>query len=537
LGLEGKFSLGRMVPLTVRVPPMEAKPAELLVRQKLGNPLRGSATVDFNFSLRETERNSEGVFELTLPIYDLAQPLEIRLRDEQGKIQLSKEVPLEEGWSQSPFSLAVGDFPLSLGEGFRRLSREQMPLSWSSYDSVSNLWLGRIPGGLSQQKWEALGEWVLGGGVLLIFSGSDVYNLDSPGFRRLSPLSSFRLVEGSGETYLTGVEKDGTELVMEQGGTPLLFKRRYGTGSVFLVTEGVDGIREKEWEQLLETVPSSGSLSLQEEATSLLNDTVVNRPSRLLAFLLIGAVLGLFALIVNRVNRARLRLYLLLGSGMVLILFSTFYIGQEETVNNIYLARTELNMRDARSDWGFGSSWLSFLGANVPGGVTFELERGGDLPPLVQMPQKLKEGRYGYNWKEGQGLTLTPSGLKREVRTFPQREEGSLLVSSNGDEKLEVINELGAELDQGVFLTPEGTYPLEGIGRGTNTHYLRSPVSEREIKRWLKEEFVPSYEKMEKSVPLEGRSWFLGFRKEDQLEKNSGVRTRKRTVKLYVIQA
>ena len=273
LGFNGQFVPGSLIPLQIRVLGVEASfSGSLLITERIGSPWSGEALTQVEFPLTRVE---EYTGEYLVPIYGFTHPLQILLRDEAGETLTQEELDLRSCRRDEAFPLAVGAFPSSLDSKAVPIDPDELPCLWPAYESVSSLWLGRILTGISRDRWEAIGQWILAGGVLILFTGSDFYLLDTPILQDLLPLRDPYLEMGAnGLQYLRGEERSGTHTVLARGGIPLLVGRDYGAGKVLLVTTSAFDVAEVDFAAIRELVPVADLVSFAGPLTDLLEQVL-----------------------------------------------------------------------------------------------------------------------------------------------------------------------------------------------------------------------------------------------------------------------
>ncbi len=123
---------------------------------------------------------------------------------------------------------------------------EDAPDRGVGYSGLSALLIGAGAERLSSDQWDAIRQYALGGGnvVLLGGAGSLAY-LNTPGALRLSPLSSFQQTQTpaltvSGNSYgpavlIVGPLEPGATIYQSQGSLPLISEMNSGAGIVSLV--------------------------------------------------------------------------------------------------------------------------------------------------------------------------------------------------------------------------------------------------------------------------------------------------------------
>ena len=352
IGFDGHVVAQRFAPCTVVLSGIDPSlEGSLVVTQRIGNAWTGTSEVKRRLL---SGLLGNGEYRCTLPIYEPLNDLHFELLDRDDRLLASHDVSLRERRRIDPFPVVCSSSAFLPEPEAVRIVSSQLPMEWWAYEGVQRLWLASAP---SRDAWQAIAQWVLAGGSLLLLTGDEFYLLDSPLTRELIPLASpYLTATEDGGWLLTGTMKaDATPLVTRDA-LPVAIARSYGAGTVTLVTVSSQDLLPTEIAALLTQVRSSSLLSLESFSADLLQGTPVNRPSHLAVLVLIGGgLLGLTLAIRWGERHHRPAIGWILPVSVALSVLSGFMTNRENIVSDIYEIRTGLSIQT-----NFGSSIHSF---------------------------------------------------------------------------------------------------------------------------------------------------------------------------------
>ncbi len=300
LGFDEQFVRKQFAPVRVEVAgllgPVQGR---LVVLEDAGQDMRSPQTLSYELAAGTIH---DGVYEATLPIYDPVLPLEARLLDSDGRVLAAESKNVRLFAREEPFPVVAGAV-LRFRATESLVDPEDLPRDWWAYSGVKALWIASP--NVEQTRWTAIAEWALSGGSVVICTGSDFYQLDSPLVRSLLPLALPALYEApSGTQYLTGSLRPGARTLLERDSVPLLVRRPYGAGNVYVVTCRAADLDETDIDRLAASIlPSSRISSMDQFLKESVAETRVLRPvyvSAPLIGLLCTATLFLFHRIAKR---------------------------------------------------------------------------------------------------------------------------------------------------------------------------------------------------------------------------------------------
>ena len=263
IGFQGRFVADRYVRIRVHVrhdgPQLEG---ELVLRQTVQRPLAETRTVEVRRPVRLAP-GARPVYELYMPLSSLAPPeesgpeLQVELRA-QSRTVAQAVLPLGDRVQYQAFTLLVGEgsYPrlLPTGERVEELRPEELPRDWRGYGGVRRIYLGRVAVGrlLPDQK-RALERWLAAGGELVVLGGENFLLQDDPWLRALLPLAveGVQAVEALGLQVVIGAPRG--EILYQVGEHPLLLRRPWGLGTVYLSAldlRGASAVEVEAWQAL-----------------------------------------------------------------------------------------------------------------------------------------------------------------------------------------------------------------------------------------------------------------------------------------------
>jgi hypothetical protein len=528
VGLGDRFVPGRFTPVTVTVAGLSPDAASLRFVHAVGNAWRGQASMTYEVPLALSDAGTQ---EEVLPLYDASLPLRVELLGSGGEILARTQIELRPRKEDAAFPVAVGSFPLPVAERLIVLAPEELPHQWSAYDSAESLWIGRTRGGVDADRWDALARWVLSGGTLVVFSGSDFYLLDAPVLRDLLPLETPVLIErADGIRALEGRVREDARVLLVQDDVPWLISRRLGAGTVLLVTTDAFSVDAMGLAELRAKVPPARILSLLETTSALLNEQPVDGPAPWAALLLVGVgLIALSAIVVGREWRPWMGTALLGVFGLVAV-SSGFYANRARTVSDVYVTTTELHIE---AQLGITLSCVSCFSASRD---PLQLEVSAGQPPLEALPRSLEEASYDLSYRlRKAGVSLSPG----ERRLFVGRDVAlsSLHARLTGDEEARITSRLPRELAEGLLIVDGEAFLLPPLQPGETTAYLGTATALGDAH--LGERGAPLerlFVEAARALPLDRGAWLVAGEVVDATPQGDGPRTKVRDVRLYVVE-
>ncbi len=523
-GFAGRFVPERFAPLRVEISNIGASfTGTLVITQRVGNPWRGEAESRIEFPLRLSGAEE---LEYVVPIYDFIHPLHVALLSEEEKILAEEVLELRAYRQEGPFSLVVGAFPVRLDEMSVVIDSKTLPRQWAAYEATSSLWVGRTTGGILKDQWQAIGQWVLAGGTLVLFTGTDFFLVDSPVLRELLPLEDPRLVDTNGVATLHGEARAGTRTVLTRGETPLLLARRLGAGRVFLVTASAFDLVEADFSAIKVHVPTAKLVSFGSDVAALLAETPLQRPGYLAVSLLVLGTLASFTLVASRARSAKATLILLLAASGLFCVLSGLYANQAKAMINIYCIKTKLYLQD-------------FFGINIDSYGLFESAVGPspvhvrDPVTLIQeLPRNLQEHNFDIDVKEGTRLSLA-RGESRflhglSAKTLP------ITVSPAAGKKVRIKNGLDGPLRAALLIKDGTAFPLDEVRVGEESYALRGGVPLEDAALSARH-LTTLFRTLTEDFSLAEGIWLVGTWEEQRVEHCENTRVKVRDLALVVI--
>lgn len=528
IGFSGRFVPEKLVPAYILISGVKAPiSGSILFTQKVGNPWRGEAEsqVSITFPLL-----TDGVYERLVPIYDFTHPLKVKLVDQNEKTLATTQVNLRPNRRDEPFPLAVGEFPFRLEEDVISVDSTQLPKLWPAYQSVDRLLIGRPSQDIHQSRWEAISRWTLAGGTVVLFTGADFYLLDSVTLRELLPLENPQLAELEDGSYcLAGDEKPSSHIFIAKDGSPLLIKRSYGTGEVFLVTKSAFDLEQNEWNKIQSHITPAKFLSFAHPTSDLLKKTELQRPSHWAAILLLFLILITFTTIASKPRKARRTLAYLLSFGLFLIILTGLYLNGAKTIDNLYCVKASIFVE---TSVGYKTDWYGLF-AISPGEVKMKLD--GVVPILQTLPRSLKEHNYNIRWKQRGDVSVVLD--KAEGRYLHTWEDSMMPLEAkfHPDERVEINNRLDKKLEEAFVFSKGKAFSIGRVTMGKGVYYLVGGTS-LEQAATTNPSFNILFQQLLQEFTLKNEDWLVGATEANGQEKWGNLRVEFRDVRIYVVK-
>ena len=367
-------------------------------------------------------RIQNGVYRGTLPAYDPILPIIVQLIDEQGNLIASVSESVRQSARGLPFAVVAGT-PYHVDDTEAIVDPSELPADWWAYDPVSVLWLTSPP--TTRAVWVGLGAWVSAGGSLVLFSGSDFYQWDSPLARELLPFTDPSLRDGADSaSVLVGRPRAGAQVLLTKQDQPFLVRIPYGAGVVSLVTERFRDLDEMDLRRIEPRIPMSRRL-LSADALSedLLNETPVLRPMYAFAPLVVVAVLAaLLAARRRSVRHAGSAVVLFLASIAVVAVSSGLYLNRLGHMAYAYTISTTLHIGTA-----FSCSTVSYAFFSLEAvQMTIPQEKGAFPAQVQQVPSA--KSVYSMRSETTSTTFNVPARMRRFVRGCDTRGVGFRLA-------------------------------------------------------------------------------------------------------------
>lgn len=535
VGFAGRFVLGRMALVQITVSGIERPfPGYFRIVHAVGNAWRGEASILLEIPLPAV---TNGQYEQLVPLHDFTHRLQVSLYKADGSMVARAEASLRTGRREDPFPVLVGTFPTRFVAGAVTVAPEALPRAWFAYEGVCSLWIGRTRhGGPTAEQWEAISRWILAGGTLVLFGGTDFYFLDSPLLRDLLPLLDPSLTEDeNGILTLSGRERLGVRRLIERsyGRTPLLLARDHGAGTVLLATVSAFDLTDADMAAVAELAPPAELVSLAGVNASLLREMEIDRPGFPAALLVLFLSLAGLSFIAPRTGRPggsphKTRLIALVALFLLLSLSSGFYLNRMKVANHVYLLKTSFHL-----DASLGYR-LSQYGLFVAHPALLHLPVGGLTAVIEDLPSDLRDGDYDSLWVGGEGLSLRLTrGAWRSLRGGGESAH-SVRVYFAGNEQAEIENGLDGPLSEAYLVIDGEAFPLGEVNVGWSAHTLdRSlPVDKIDLRN---ANLQALFAVVEPRYNIGTGVWLIGGTVEDSVTRRDGVRLKVRDVSLHIV--
>jgi len=207
----------------------------------------------------------------------LAQNLDVRLKDNNGKVILEKESRLNVIPSESILVVIVNqnengvkslhvNIDSSRKVYVANVSAEYLPDRWKGYDSVDAIILGNFSvDSLSDSQKIALKDWLFSGGTLILSGGADAQSFIGTFIEALLPVkingtrilqSITSLTQRFGYNFpnipmvvaSSKLIPEGKAIIAEDNGLPIIAERKIGTGKIIFLGFDYADPALKSWE-------------------------------------------------------------------------------------------------------------------------------------------------------------------------------------------------------------------------------------------------------------------------------------------------
>jgi hypothetical protein len=435
LGHQGTVRLERWNPVTVSLHnSAEALSGEVGVRVWRGSEYRKDLHVTTMTRAVQLPHRARKRFTFSIPIASITHPIDVFFRSD-GQVIAEQQLNLREALSAEYIIVGLSrDLGLDfLATTFQRHTRlaylrlPDLPRVWSGYDSVTAV----VVKGVSLQRatatqWQALQQWLLRGGTLVVAGDSQYALLQEPRLRQLLPVEVLGLEEVHGLPALAshyGVPMPAVPLVQLRArltagevlvGTaaaPLLAQRALGHGRVvFLAVDYAaqpldtwpgqkalwsDILQPSEQVDYSRVFAELGLLDDSHPMMKLLSRPILNYPSHTLLSLILVAYCGSLALVFWWMRRrgGHRRGWVALVATVAVAVVGAYVFCQErglrETALLYDLSVLEVfNQKDPRE--GLETEQPNALAnARVRGHLGMFSPRGGDLALTFQRPETI----------------------------------------------------------------------------------------------------------------------------------------------------
>jgi hypothetical protein len=347
----------------------------------------------------------------------------IQLLDDEGRLVASVSESVRQSARGHPFAVIAGaSYHIDDTEAI--VDPSELPADWWAYDGVSSVWLAAPL--LSRATWLALGTWVSAGGSLVLYSGSDFYQWDSPLARELLPFSSPSLRDAGerGTAILSGRPRAGAQVLLTKDDMPLLVRFPYGAGFVSLVTLRFRDLSEADLRRIQPWLVSSRPLiSADNLAEDLLDATPVLRPMYAFAPLVVAAVLAILVLTRRTsAQRPAFAAVLFLAATALVTAASGFYLNRLGRMAYTYSIDTRFHVSTSFALTTASTAFFSLQ----PTTVTIPQEKGSFPKQVHGIPTP----RSVYSVRSGTLATVldVPARTRRVVRICDERGSGFRVV-------------------------------------------------------------------------------------------------------------
>ncbi len=523
VGIGGHVVRWSYAPVRVRIEGL-TQPIDGRIRlvQLIGNPAENPARVDGFIYVGPL---SDRTYEATVPIYDPLNPVRIDVEDGEGRVIASSKLDLRLKRRMGAFPAVCG-VSISPADDAVFIDHSELPADWWGYDPVRTLWIGGA--GATEDEWTTIGEWVTAGGSLVLSTGSDFYRFDTPTVRELIPIGSPRLETApDGTEYLTGDAKEGGRIALLRDGIPLLHVRRYGAGTVALVTVRAEEVSDEELAGIVARVPSARALYAAPLAEEILREMRVDRPNYLTSVFLVVLVSAAFVTFARLQERnPRLATGFILTGIVILTVSSGLYINRTKHPASVYSVNLELSVE---TSFGIKSVWQALYAAQ-PGRVALEQDEGSF--PIESGILSLAEASFDAESEPCETRIELLSQERRDLAYYG-RSSSSIAFAVDGG-SVTVTNLSGEPIDSGLIAIDRLAYPIGPLPPGTETIEL---AGGRDLGVYGSGNLPLdlAVRRFEGILGLGSGTWLIALQEEERIEDQGGSAKKVRDVRIRFI--
>lgn len=501
LGFDDQVMRNRFAPFRIQVSGLpEPIEGSLVVTQTRGIPGARQAPISHTI---ERGVLSNGTYEASLPLAEPLNPITIELINREGTVLTAYQHSARLGIREWPFPVIVGD-PLLVDRTEAIVDTSELPSDWWAYDAVDSVWL--LTPIVEAPILETLGEWVVSGGSLVLFTGAEFPRMDSPIFRKLLPISTPILTEQSEGIYaLEGTLKPQATVELARGDLPLVVKMPLGAGSISLVSLRLDDLSEEEFEQLIDDIDSASRMPNIEQLTlATLRLTSVPRPPYWITGVLIVLTLVVLFMFTDTPHRLRsTKVFAALGAIILALAVSSgLYANRNNTFVLLYQANTSIRVL---SSFGLHIDLWTLYATQIADVILEHPEASYPLPSTLPTTTNV-------DFAEVNVADSTTFSLQRNERrdlTFFDRGRLDVTMRLTLD-GAEIVNRTDTELITAYILLGDETYVIPVVEIGTRTYPLISGHLPGETSALLRA--------LQNWFPLRtgGSSWLLLMEEDDE---------------------
>ncbi len=528
IGFDHQLVRYRFAPVVVTVMGLgEATPGRLVLRQYVGPDPTAPVLLEEELA---RGRIQNGTYTATIPAYDVILPMIVQLVDGDENVLASVSETVRQSGRGLPFRAVVGaSYRVNDTEAI--FEPAELPPDWWAYDPVSSVWLAAPV--TARAAWLALGSWVTAGGSLVLFSGSDFFQWDSPLARELLPFTNPTLREGWDDIpVLTGDLRAGARVLLTEGNLPLLIQIPYGAGTVSLVTVRLADLDEMELRRIDPRIPASRALvSGDAVAEAALNDTPVLRPVYVFAPVVVAAVVAIL-LFSRRLAARRMRLAAVLFVGLTTLLAvgCGLYLNRLGHMAYRYSITTRLSMQTA-----FGLSTVSHAFFSLePTRFSFPQEKGSHPMEVLHVPTP--RSIYALSSELSEAVVETPARVRRFLRACDAGSADLRVTVDDSTRSVRVETRASAPL-AAALLFADGVYrrvPVDRLDEELKVDEL--PTVRTSVAPTLTKEEAMLYSAASSWMPGLPGTWLLALSEEESITGAADLPTEVRVIHIQLVE-
>jgi hypothetical protein len=428
LGFNGSFLLKRWSPLSIVLENRGRSTHGLLEVVVTSGSEYHRDVHDTTYSMDvELPTNSKKLYAFTIFIDSFTHPLFIRLKSAE-KTVLSRSINLRPHYVTKPMVLFVGGrTPPDLSSMLPKrvlpiISRPQfLPETWYGYDGVEMLIVQASAWkNLRERQYNALSEWLKGGGFLISAGGLNYgYFLKERtkrllpirilGLKRISELNSLERFCGQSLTspdpfLLIKAEIEDSKALITEGDIPVIIQKDIGRGRIIFLAFDHQESPFTEWSgiyafwsTILTMRPTADISNIDHKEQEILSSLISEIPMRFPTFLVAFPFMALYVIcalfLLKRIEKRTVQRWKYLGYlMMVIILFSAasyrFFFDTNSKKHLSYNGFLHMNIKGA----GTITSMKYILGLYALHNGDYRLSFGPEIYPITAiMPEKYED--------------------------------------------------------------------------------------------------------------------------------------------------
>lgn len=478
-----------------------------------------------------------GTYTGTLPIFDPLNAIDVTVLSADARVIVEQSTNVRLFQRTARFPVVSGP-AIPLGALEVLVSPSELPAEWWAYDCVDSLWING--GGISTAAWDAIAQWVFAGGSVVVFTGEDYYQVDSPAFRKLFPLRMPTIDSMTdGTAFLAGESSAEIRVVLaEQEGNPLLYQTTYGAGTVSVVSVRADDVSPDRMPEIGTRIPRASWYSLLRFGTEFRGAMRVPRPVYLIAPSIVLFMLGCVGALRWAIRRRRatsspvvMWVTLLTVAGLLVVVSVSAGLYANRTKQLVELFVMHFGIQSHTSH-GISLGYVGFVSPVTA--RTASIARDKVSVPIYSLQKSTPDTSFSSATDAEQFRFPIQAN---EVRDFRHYGSPRRLISFELDRSAmtaQISNTLFYELDAGFVLADGYIYEIPHIASGDSTAVLGTGIRVRIIRG------RPPYGELLEAVineyGLDRGTWLLAVSDQTRADPGTQVPIEVRDLQLHLVE-